>query len=456
MLRHLLCLGLLLCLATSAHAEDRRPWQAGVAKIIITPEKPMWMSGYAGRDKPATGKLHDLWAKALVIEDPRGKRGVLVTLDLIGLNREISQSICRQLMKKYKLERDGIILSSSHTHTGPVVHSNLNVMFFLNKEEQEAVLEYARLLEKRIVHVVGDAVGKLAPAKLAWNIGTAGFAVNRRNNKEADVPMLREKGLLKGPNDHDVPVLTVTDGRGKLTAIVFGYACHSTVLPFFEWSGDYPGFAQIELEQAHPGAIAMFWAGCGGDQNPLPRRKVELCEKYGNMLAAAVEEALKQPLKTVSPGLRTAFSYVDLAYEKVITRPELENFAAKDANAIRKRWAARMLKKLDAGEKFAAAYPYPLHAWRLGKELLVLGMGAETVVDYSLRFKVEFGPGTWVFGYADDMISYIPSRRVWAEGGYEGGYNLYEYGRPALRWAGDVEDRIATAMKKLVKSVPAE
>jgi len=200
----------------------------------------------------------------------------------------------------------------------------------------------------------------------------------------------------------------------------------------------------------------MFVNTCGGDQNPLPRRKVELCEKYGNMLAAAVEEALKQPLKTVSPGLRTAFSYVDLAYEKVITRPELENFAAKDANAIRKRWAARMLKKLDAGEKFAAAYPYPLHAWRLGKELLVLGMGAETVVDYSLRFKVEFGPGTWVFGYADDMISYIPSRRVWAEGGYEGGYNLYEYGRPALRWAGDVEDRIATAMKKLVKSVPAE
>jgi len=51
------------------------------------------------------------------------------------------------------------------------------------------------------------------------------------------------------------------------------------------------------------------------------------------------------------------------------------------------------------------------------------------------------------------MISYIPSRRVWAEGGYEGGPNLYEYGRPALRWSGDVEDRIGEAMKKLVKSM---
>ena len=77
-------------------------------------------------------------------------------------------------------------------------------------------------------------------------------------------------------------------------------------------------------------------------------------------------------------------------------------------------------KKLDAGEKFAASYPYPVHAWRLGKEMLVIGMGAETVVDYALRFKTEFGPGTWVCGYADDMIAYIPSRRVWDEGRLRG------------------------------------
>ena len=112
-----------------------------------------------------------------------------------------------------------------------------------------------------------------------------------------------------------------------------------------------------------------------------------------------------------------------------------------------------MLKKLDAGEKFPPSYPYPVHAWRLGKEMLVIGMGAETVVDYALRFKREFGPGTWVCGYADDMIAYIPSRRVWEEGGYEGGSNLYEYGRPALRWAGDIEDRIAATVHKLVRQV---
>ena len=150
--------------------------------------------------------------------------------------------------------------------------------------------------------------------------------------------------------------------------------------------------------------------------------------------------------------MRTAFEIVELPYLKTVTRDELEGFV-KENNAIRARWATRLLKLLDAGEKFPTSYPYPVHAWRLGREMLVIGQGAETVVDYALRFKSEFGQGTWVCGYVDDMIAYIPSRRVWDEGGYEGGANLFEYGRPALRWGSDVEDRIAASVQKLVKQV---
>jgi hypothetical protein len=234
--------------------------------------------------------------------------------------------------------------------------------------------------------------------------------------------------------------------------VLFGYACHPTTLSFMTWCGDYPGFAQVEIEKAHPGTTAMFVNTCGGDQNPLPRRKVELCEKYGHMLAVGVEEAIKQPLKPVQPKLKTAFELVDLPYLKVISREEL-TVLTKDANEIKARWATRLLKKLDDGATFESAYPYPIHAWRLGDEMLLIGMGAETVVDYALRFKAEYGPGTWVCGYADDMISYIPSRRVWQEGGYEGGFNLYEYGRPAFRWEGGIEDRIAASVHQLVEQV---
>lgn len=84
-----------------------------------------------------------------------------------------------------------------------------------------------------------------------------------------------------------MPVLTVTRPDGKLAAILFGYACHPTTLNFRTWCGDYPGFAQLELEKNHPGAAAMFVNTCGGDQNPLPRRSVELCEKMGKCWRSA-------------------------------------------------------------------------------------------------------------------------------------------------------------------------
>jgi hypothetical protein len=448
-----LCL-LALCLVVEANPARAQAsgWKAGVAKALITPETGVWLAGY-GSKRPPDGKLHDLWMKALALEDPQGQRVVLVASDFQGVPKEMSDRVFEQLQKRLKLERRQVMITFSHNHCGPRLGSDLVDYYPVEAEQVKLVDEYTTLMEARLVDLIGEALARLAPADLRIGEGHTNFAVNRRNNREADVPAILAKGEpLKGPVDHTVPVMTMTGPDQKTVAILFGYACHPTTLSFTKWCGDYPGFAQIALEKNHPGALAMFVNTCGGDQNPLPRRRVELCERYGRMLADAVEGALKQPMKPVSPGLRTAFAYVDLPYEKVITREELQA-ATRDQNPIRKRWAERMLKKLDAGEKFAPSYPYPVHVWRLGKELLIIGTGAETVVDYALRFKAEYGPGTWVFGYVDDMISYIPSRRVWAEGGYEGGPNLYEYGRPALRWAGDVEERIATTVHQLVKSV---
>lgn len=428
-------------------------WKAGVAKAVLTPETGVWLAGY-GSKRPPDGKLHDLWMKALALEDPAGRRVVLVTSDFQGVPKEMSDRVFVQLQKRWKLEREQVMITFSHNHCGPRLGSDLVDYYPIEAEQVKLVDEYTTLMEARLVEMVGKALDALAPASLAVGQGKTTFAVNRRNNREAEVADKLARGeALQGPVDHTVPVMTVTRTSDQsLQAILFGYACHPTTLSFTKWCGDYPGFAQLALEKNHPGATAMFVNTCGGDQNPLPRRTVELCEKYGRMLAEAVEEALKGSKSAVEPGLRTAFTYVELPYEKVITREELQT-ATKDQNAIRKRWAERMLTKLDAGEKFPSTYPYPLHAWRLGKDTLMLGMGAETVVDYALRFKAAYGPRTWVCGYADDMIAYIPSRRVWAEGGYEGGPNLYEYGRPALRWAGDVEDRIAEAVEKLVQRV---
>ena len=82
---------------TTPLAAQPPSWKAGAAKAVITPDQPMWMSGYGARDKPAEGKLHDLWAKALALQDAKGNRALLITLDLVGIGRDLSVEVCREL-----------------------------------------------------------------------------------------------------------------------------------------------------------------------------------------------------------------------------------------------------------------------------------------------------------------------------------------------------------------------
>jgi len=430
----------------------KSPWKAGVSRAVLTPQTDVWLAGY-GSKRVATEIIHDLWMKALALEDAEGKRVVLITSDFQGVSKMMSDVVFAGLKEKYGLDREQVMLTFSHNHCGPRLGDDLIDYYPVEAEQEVLVAEYTKKMEARCIKLVGEALADLAPARIQQGMGHTTFAVNRRDNKESEVTKMREEGkALKGVVDHDVPIMTVIRPDGKLEVVLFGYACHPTTLSFTKWCGDYPGFAQIEIEKKHPGVTAMFVNTCGGDQNPLPRRTVELCETYGHMLAVGVEEGLEKPLSPVSSGIQTSFEIIHLDYLKVVDREDLQ-LATEKGNALKKRWAVRMMKKLDAGEKFDSSYPYPIHAWRLGEEMLVIGMGAETVVDYALRFKKEFGKGTWVCGYSDDMISYIPSRRVWEEGGYEGGSNLYEYGRPAFRWAGDIEERIVKSVHKQVKKV---
>src|SRR5262245_48521391 len=162
---------LLILVGTSSILVADEIWKAGVAKVNITPDQFMWMAGYANRDKPATGKATDLWAKALAIEDPAGKRVVLVTLDLVGIERQLSAPLAAKLQQKYKLDRSQIALNCSHTHSGPVVARNLRPMheYSLEKPQQDLIHKYADRLETSVIEVVGQALSKLSPVALSWS-----------------------------------------------------------------------------------------------------------------------------------------------------------------------------------------------------------------------------------------------------------------------------------------------
>src|SRR6202521_1908391 len=136
----------LLFVLLSALSLPAADYKAGIGRIIITPEKPIYMSGYGGRDHPSEGVIHDLWAKALVIEDPKGARVVIVSTDLIGLPRSISDIVAARVQKQYGIDRSHLVLNSSHTHTDPLIRRNLEMLFELGPEDNQVVSDYSTKL----------------------------------------------------------------------------------------------------------------------------------------------------------------------------------------------------------------------------------------------------------------------------------------------------------------------
>ncbi|HZT82842.1 MAG TPA: neutral/alkaline non-lysosomal ceramidase N-terminal domain-containing protein [Gemmataceae bacterium] len=442
------CIALFLA-AAAAFPAAAAPVKAGAARKAITPAEPMWMAGYASRKEPAREKVHDLWVKALAVEDESGRRFVLLTSDLCGLPRSLTEAVAAEVHQRTGLPRARLMLTCSHTHCGPVISGNLSDMYDMPAEHQKKIGPYTDRLRGWMVETIVAALDDLKPARLSAATGKAAFAVNRRQPTE--------KGVINGynpngPVDHDVPVLKVESADGKLRAVVFGYACHNTTMQFYKWCGDYAGYAQADLEEKHPGAVALFWIGCGADANPLPRSKLELCQKYGRQLADAVEEVLKGRLTPVKGEWSGRYAEVAIPFDTLPGKEKLAADLLSKQHAVRKR-AERLMKTLESGGKLDDHYRhYPVQVWRLGDEVLWIALGGEVVVDYAHRLKKELKGkrAVWVTGYANDVMAYIPSARVLKEGGYEADSSQIYYGMPA-KWAPAIEEKIIGKARELAK-----
>lgn len=412
-------------------------WQAGFSKVVITPEQPMFASGYGSRNKPSAGQVNELHARAAALRDPSGKTVVFLSTDLIGVPVKMAKILCDHAERKHGLRRADVMITCSHTHCGPALDHTLSHMLDMKEKDWEQVRSYQKKLNAKLIALIDRAMDDLSPARLATGSGVSRFAANRRN----------PKGL--GPYDHAVPVLRISSADGKtLRGVIFGYACHSTVLSFYNWCSDYGGFAMDFLEEQHPGATALFFAGCGGDQNPLPRRKVELSQKYGRMLAFGVERVLETRMKSVGGTLRTDFRDVELEFASLPSKLDLEKTLNGSSRYERAR-AGVLLKQYARDGKLSKTYPCPVQVWELGDNVTWVAIGGEVVIDYALRLKRELGNDrTWVTGYANDVMAYIPSERILREGGYEGGGSMLYYQLPSP-WKSGLEAAIVGAVVEM-------
>jgi hypothetical protein len=399
-----------------------RTYSVGLAKIDITPGYPVRLNGYIGRNAESTNAVGRLYAKAIAIGTDREKPGILICVDNCIVPHGIYEELSARLAKR-GIARERLAILISHSHTAPKLAGAADNIYGMDipPADQEHINRYSKEFTDHLEQAALTALQDRQPGKMAWGQTSAGFGANRRT-----------KG---GPVDHDVPVLIVVDLHGSLRGILVNYACHCTTLDGREtrMCADWAGFAQQDLEQAYPGAIALTAIGCGADQNPDPRPGMELAERHGHELANAVSNLLTRPLNPLKGKLECRAETFELPLDTLPTRADFEKRAADpDKTHYPAIYHARkQLARLDRGETLPTAIPYMAQEWNFGKDLLITFLPGEVVVDYSLRQKREFDRSRlWVNAYADFVPCYIPSKRIWTEGGYEGGGAMIYYDWP--------------------------
>jgi neutral ceramidase len=360
-------------------------WRAGVSKICITPDEPICLDGWGSRI--SQGVSMDIWVKAAAFAaGADAPVHVLVTADLCGFSGSMTERLVAWATEAHGMARSQLVLNCSHNHSGPVFEDTLPLYHDLPDDEYLIVARYTRRLEERVRAAISGAIAALAPARVAWGQSLCGFAVNRRRSRGNDTRS------LPTVVDQDVPVLTIRAGSGTGGALIgclFGYSCHATAINDEKVNGDYCGHACAAIEAAHPGAVALFVAGCGADCNPLPRLDPagELGRMYGIILAAAVEEVLEAPEQEVEHGagasgvysavalaasMESSYGECSLPFEAPPTRAELVERLADTAEGSAERRQLRY--HIDLLDDTA---PDPMRAPRLftdtigGKQLTV-------------------------------------------------------------------------------------
>lgn len=275
-----------LILACVAPAQTPPPFEAAVARRIISPDPLLPLSGGMGPPAPAKSKQGELTARAIVLR--AGKEVVaLVSLDLLGFPAVLGDR-ARALVPRIAPER--ILIGSTHTHSAPDCYAYPD-----GRGGHTGSLDYMKLVTEQIAAAVNEALDHLEPAELRVASGIAEGKI-AYNYYAPDL------------YDRRASVLQVRATRGKTIGTLVNYAVHPEVMGSRQGilSPDLAGPLCDRIEQA-AGGMAIFFNGAQGgmvtadnrilDQprDPLraywnDRQDWSECERIGGLLAT---EALR-------------------------------------------------------------------------------------------------------------------------------------------------------------------
>jgi hypothetical protein len=351
-------------------------------------------------------------AKALALDDGHS-RAALVTADVLFFDDLLQGRIEGRLRDALGLEPRQVILTASHTHSGPAINEREWPIY------PDFDRGYAAQFEEGVCQAVESAFGDMRDGDLAFGAGRCEVGINRR--------LVTPQGAVthpnpEGPFDPEIAVLRAGD------AVVMSYACHPSTWDGYLIGGEYPGFSQKFLEEHHAGAHAMFVQGCGGDikarsigpDGGFHCGSLERVERQGREVADAVSAVLAAPMQPVAGALDVRRADFGLPLQDPPTMAEAEA-ALRSSNPWQARWAQRMLAAMERGEEFPRTCLAMVQALSIGDFRLV-ALSGEVGVEIGLRIKrMLAGSPVMVAAYAGPSVNtdYVMAKHRFPEGGYE-------------------------------------
>jgi hypothetical protein len=405
---------------------------AGFGKRSISPAVGSPLAGFAARKGNCEGIHDELFARALVIEND-ATAVALVSLDVLAVASDFVEKVRCAIAGRVPIEPAAILISSTHTHAGPVTVST-----FFNPDESLDANYMARLGEA-IVSAVDDAWQSRFSAQVGVGAGTVeGLGVNRRTPD-------------RKPVDREIGVVKVDDAQGKTKAVLMNYGCHPTVLgpDNLLASGDFPAMAIEHVEeQLGSGSFAIYVNGAQGDISVghsselsaigviTPGRTFERAAELGRSLGNAVLQALPAiatkpnvPLRfeTLTVGLPIkAYPDPSQTARELREAEERADLLAATGNSAEHMRAQSELLYASITHYYARettkysdrVLPIELQAIQIDDSVLV-AVPAEVFVEIGMRIKSASPLRTFVAAVTNGYIGYLPSRKAYATGGYE-------------------------------------
>lgn len=437
--------------------------RAGAAQVDITPEPGAWLSGYSGRTQPAAGVHDPLFARAVFLESD-GQRVALGVADVIGLDEELVRRVREAVVRAAGLHPSHVMLAATHTHSGPSI-MRAGMLAIQRRDRMPPDARVVDRVAAGMTQAIVAAVRNAQPALVGAGSATGSIGVNRR--KRGPDGRIRLEPNPGGPVDRQVRVLRVHGGPSGI-CIMLNHACHGVVLgpDSLLYSADWLGAAAGAVQQATGAMVGMVTNGAGADVNPVERGDFDAAERQGRAIARIGLDLLGHiqflPEVQIEAASRTlALPTRSLTSEEgaqVLERIRADferarqegDLPAIHAHEFRLPWAEAMVE-LAAGGARPEPVAAEIQAIALG-DIALLGLPGEVFVEIGMNIAAA-SPfrHTFIIGYANRSVGYIPTRQAFAEGGYEVEAAHCHYGFPPF--TPEVQGLVEGAALELLKSL---